>query len=117
MITTFPLKPIIVEAPFQQWGLDFIGEFKDNSNNGYHWVLTATNYFTRWVEAIPTKKETEEVMMSFLEDRIITRFGAPTKITTDNAKAFISLDLANFFSSMELFYLTHPTIIPKETDW
>jgi transposase InsO family protein len=92
-----PLKPVIVEAPFQQWGLDFIGEFKDNSNNGYRWVLTATNYFTRWVEAIPTKKETEEVVMSFLEDRIITRFGAPAKITTDNAKAFSSLALANFF--------------------
>jgi hypothetical protein len=22
----FPLKPIFVEAPFQQWGLEFIGE-------------------------------------------------------------------------------------------
>jgi transposase InsO family protein len=95
-IAALPLKPVVVEAPFQQWGLDFIGEFKDNSNNGYRWVLTATDYFTRWVEAIPTKKATEEVVMSFLEDRIITRFGAPAKITTDNAKAFNSLALANF---------------------
>jgi hypothetical protein len=23
-----PLKPVVVEAPFQQWGLDFIGELK-----------------------------------------------------------------------------------------
>jgi hypothetical protein len=80
------LKPVVVEAPFQQWGLEFIGEFKDNSSNGYCWVLIATDYFTRWVESIPTKKETEEVIMSFLEDRIITRFGAPAKITTDNEK-------------------------------
>jgi hypothetical protein len=86
-LPAFPLKPVIVEAPFQQWGLDFIGEFKDNSNNnGYHWVLTAIDYFTRWVEAIPMKKETKEVVMNFLEDRIITRFGAPTKITTDNKR-------------------------------
>jgi transposase InsO family protein len=95
-LPTFPLKPVVVEAPFQQWGLDFIGEFKDNSNNGYHWVLTAIDYFTRWVEAIPTKKATEEVMMNFLEDRIITRFGAPAKITTDKAKAFSSMTLAIF---------------------
>jgi hypothetical protein len=26
---TLPLKPVIVEAPFQQWGLDFISEFKE----------------------------------------------------------------------------------------
>jgi hypothetical protein len=91
-----PLKPVVVEAPFQQWGLDFIGEFKDNSSNGYRWILTATDYFTRWVESIPTKKATEEVVMNFLEERIITRFGVPSKITTDNAKAFSSLALAEF---------------------
>jgi hypothetical protein len=112
-----PLKPVIVEAPFQQWGLEFIGEFKDNSSNGYRWVLTATDYFTRWVEAIPMKKETEEVVMSFLEDRIITRFGTPAKITTDNAKAFSSLSLAEFSSSTGSSCLILPTTIPREMDW
>ena len=29
------LKPIVVQTPFQQWGLDFIGKFMDNSSNGY----------------------------------------------------------------------------------
>jgi hypothetical protein len=28
-----PLKLVVVEAPFQQWGLDFVGEFKHNSSN------------------------------------------------------------------------------------
>jgi hypothetical protein len=83
----------------------------------YHWVLTATNYFTRWVEAIPTKKETEEVMMNFLEDRIITRFGAPSKIITDNEKSFISLALVNLFFKYEIFFPTHLTTIPKGMDW
>jgi hypothetical protein len=85
----------VIEAPFQQWGLDFVGEFKDNSSNGYRWILTATDYFTRWVESIPTKKSTE-VVINFLEDRIITRFGVPSKITTDNAKAFSSHAMVKF---------------------
>jgi hypothetical protein len=35
-----PLKPVVIEVTFQQWGLDFIIEFKDNSTNGHRWVLT-----------------------------------------------------------------------------
>jgi hypothetical protein len=78
-----PLQPVVVKAPFQQWGLDFIGQFKDNSSNGYTWIMTTTDYFTKWVEAIPTKPTTDKVVMDFLEDRIIILFGVPTKITTD----------------------------------
>jgi hypothetical protein len=88
---------VVIEAPFQQWGLDFIGEFKDNSSNGYWWILTGTKYFTRWVESILTEKATEEVVMNFLEDRIITRFSAPSKINIDNAKAFSSYALMDLF--------------------
>jgi hypothetical protein len=42
------------------------------------------------------KKATEEVVMNVLEEQIITRFGVPSKITTDNAKAFTSHALAKF---------------------
>jgi transposase InsO family protein len=87
---------VVVEAPFQQWGLDFIEKFNDNSSNGYSWVITTTDYFTKWVEAIPTKSAIEKVVMDFLEDRIITRFGVPSKIVTDNAKAFYSAEMSSF---------------------
>jgi hypothetical protein len=42
-----PLKHMVVETPFQQWGLDFIGELKDNLSNGYQCIFTTTDYFTR----------------------------------------------------------------------
>jgi transposase InsO family protein len=96
-LAALPLQPVVVEAPFQQWGLDFIGQFKDNSSNGYTWILTATDYFTKWVEAIPTKSTTDKVVMNFLEDKIITRFGVPARITTDNAKDFSSTEFSSFF--------------------
>jgi len=94
---------MVVEAPFQHWGLDFIGEFKDKYSNGYRCVLIATNYFTRWVEAIPTRRATKEVVMKFFKEIIITRFGIPTKITTDNTKAFNSISLNDFCLSMRSF--------------
>jgi hypothetical protein len=112
-LAALPLQLVVVEAPFQQWGLDFIGQFKDNSSNGYTWIITTTDYFTKWVEAIPTKSKTDKVVMDFLEDIIITRFGVPAKITTDNAKAFSSTELSSFCLNMALYYLTHQIIISK----
>ena len=50
-----PLVPISVEAPFQQWGLDFIGEINPISSGQHTWILTTTDFFTKWVEAIPTR--------------------------------------------------------------
>jgi hypothetical protein len=81
-LAALPLQPVVFEAPFQQCELDFIGQFKDNSSNGYTWIITTTDYFTKWVEALPTNSTTNKVVMDFLEDRIITRFGVPAKITT-----------------------------------
>ena len=64
-----PLNPISIEAPFQQWGLDFIGEINPNSSGQHRWILIATNYFTKWIEAIPTRRATNVVIMNFLEEK------------------------------------------------
>jgi hypothetical protein len=95
-LPSLPLKPVIVEEPFQKWGPDFIDEFNENSSNGYQWVSTATDYFTRWVEALQTNKAKEEVMIKFLKETFITIFGVPRKITMDNTEEFISRVLNEF---------------------
>jgi hypothetical protein len=83
----FPLKPVVASGPFQQWGLDFIGEIHPASSGQHRWILTATDYFTKWIEAIPTRNASHKVIISFLED-IMSRFGCPSKIVTDNAASF-----------------------------
>ena len=42
-----PLKPVMITEPFEQWGLDIIGEIKPNSSLQHKYILTATDYFTR----------------------------------------------------------------------
>ena len=39
-----------LQAPFQQWGIDFIGEIPNKSSGGHCQILVATNHFTKWVE-------------------------------------------------------------------
>jgi hypothetical protein len=95
-LPALPLVPVKAEAPFQQWGLDFIGEINPHSSAQHKWILTTTDYFTKWVEAIPTKRATDSVVIDFLENNILSRFGCPRKIVTDNAQAFKSMAMINF---------------------
>jgi hypothetical protein len=81
------LKPVVSSTPFQQWGLDFIGEIHPPSSGQYRWILTATDYFTKWIEVSPTRSASHKVIIIFLED-IIARFGYPSRIVTDNAASF-----------------------------
>jgi transposase InsO family protein len=95
-LKSLPLKPVKVVAPFQQWALDFIGEIHPPSSGQHRWILTTTNYFTKWIEAIPTRRETDKVIMDFLEENILSRFGCPDTIITDNVAAFKSANLIKF---------------------
>jgi hypothetical protein len=64
-LPALPLVHVKAEAPFQQWGLDFIGEIHPQSSAQHRWILTATDYFTKWVEAIPTRNATDSVVINF----------------------------------------------------
>eukprot|EP00253_Pinus_taeda_P010355 PITA_10355 len=55
----------------------------------YHkYILTATDYFTKWVEAIPLKTTNFEAIIEFIDQFIITRFGVPNALVFDNASYF-----------------------------
>ena len=53
---SLPLKPIALNFPFQQWGLYFIGEIHPPSSGQHKWILTTTNFFTKWVTGNPHKE-------------------------------------------------------------
>ena len=87
-LVPLPLNPISVEAPFQQWGLHFIGEINPNSSSQHKWILTTTNYFTKYIDAIPTRRAIDVFIMEFLENNILSRFRCPKRTVIDNAPLF-----------------------------
>jgi hypothetical protein len=111
----------VVSGPFQQWGLYFIGEIHPTSSGQHHWILTATDYFTKWIEAIPTRNETHKVVIGFLED-ILSRFGCPNKIVTDNDTIFKVEPLVKFCENFGIqlihstpYLLTHRIVRVKKS--
>ena len=112
-----PLKLVMIKKPFEQWGLDIIGEIKPNSSLQHKYILMATDYFIRWVEAIPLHKVNEDAVMYFLQDHIMARFGVPISMVFYNATYFSSIILTTFANErgIKLHYST--TITHKEMIW
>ena len=55
-----------------------------------------TDYFRKWIEVAPTRQATDTVIISFLENNILSHFGCPNKLITDNAEAFKSKRMVEF---------------------
>jgi hypothetical protein len=91
-----PLQPVTISRPFEQWGLDVIGEITPNSSKQHKYILTAMDYFTKWAEAIPLTHVNEKVVIQFIEQQLITRFGMPSVLIFYNASYFSSTLLTKF---------------------
>eukprot|EP00253_Pinus_taeda_P009616 PITA_09616 len=108
--------PISTEKPFQQWGLDFIGEIHPSSSGQHRWILTATDYFTKWIEAIPCIQANDSIIIQFLETNILSGFGCPEKIITDNAAAFKSKKIISFCHKYHITLGHSTSYYPQEKD-
>ena len=47
------LHPVPVHSPWYHVGIDFVGPIHPTSTKGNRFILTISDYFTKWVEAIP----------------------------------------------------------------
>ena len=77
------------------WAFDIIGplgdpnaQIKENS-----FILTATEYFTKWAEAEAFAEIKGSTVCRFIMKNIIAWFGVPGSLVTDNGPQFISQDL------------------------
>ncbi|XP_019182110.1 PREDICTED: uncharacterized protein LOC109177249 [Ipomoea nil] len=52
-----PLHPTVASWPFDAWGLDVVGPITPKSSAGHAYILAATDYFSKWAEAVALKEK------------------------------------------------------------
>ena len=75
--------------PFTQWGLDIVGSFPKAVGNKKY-LLVGTNYFTKWVKVEPLANIRDMDAKRFVWKNIVTRFGVPHVLISDNGLQFDS---------------------------
>jgi hypothetical protein len=104
-----PLQPFLPNFPFSKWGIYFIGPINHSSSTGLVFILTTTDYFTKWTEVVPLRHSHDEHVISLLETNIFSRFGIPLDIITYNGTTFIFTKLTHFLAKLGVKHFTSST--------
>ncbi|CAA0822343.1 Unknown protein, partial [Striga hermonthica] len=81
------ITTINTPIPFAQWGIDLVGPLPMGTGQR-KFLVVAVDYFSKWVEAEPLAKITEEKMIQFLFNNVCCRFGIPKVLISDNGTQF-----------------------------
>lgn len=92
-----PLKP-----QFEHWALDFVGPINLSSNQKTY-ILIATKYVTKFVEAEALPRATEDSVIHFLF-QIFVRYGLPRDIITDGGPHFVGNKIV---ATLKKYHIQH----------
>jgi hypothetical protein len=94
-----------------KWGLDFVGPINPierHARNKY--ILVAIDYATKWVEA---KALRTNIVVNFLYECILTKFGCPLTIVIDQGVHFINDAIKYLIDHFLLKHVSSTTYYPQ----
>jgi hypothetical protein len=108
-----PLRPQVTLQPFEEWAIDFVGKINPPSKRTWErYIIRTMKYLTIWVEAAPVKDCNTETTKHFLFEHIITRFGCPRVLMSDQGTHFINNTIHAMTKEFEVHHhkstLYHP---------
>ena len=83
-----PLRHLLAFRPLELVALDFVKV--DRGKGGMEDILTITDGFTKWAQAIPCQNQLAVTVAKKLRDHWFTIFGIPTRLHSDQGQNFES---------------------------
>jgi hypothetical protein len=80
------LKPLSIMGLFFRWGVDLC-KMPHTSEDGNKYVVVMIEHFTKWLELVPIPEKSSFYTAAALKG-VLTRFGAPAKVLTDQGEEF-----------------------------
>ena len=101
------LRPIIGTHAFAMWFIDFVGPINPQAYcTRAQYIIIATYYLTKWVEAKAMPKNDARTTTYFLYEYIFTRYGLLLEIVSDRG--------THFFNEVNDYLLDELMVIHKK---
>ena len=95
------LNSVTSPWPFAQWGMDIVGPLPTAATQK-KFLLVATDYFSKWVEAEAYASIKDKDVKRFVWKNIVCRFGIPQAIIVDNGPQFDSSTFKSFCAELHI---------------
>jgi len=87
--TRMNMKTEAVSAPLERVAVDIMGPWPTTSR-GNRFIVIYQDYFSNWIEVFPLARHTAVDVASILVNEVITRYGVPLKLHSDQGREFES---------------------------
>jgi hypothetical protein len=100
-----PLVPQLTLQAIEKWDIDFVGPINPpRKHTGARYIITTTKYLTKWKEARAIKDCSATTTAWFIFNEIITRFGCPKIIMSDQGTHFVNKTIEALTQEFEVHH-------------
>lgn len=107
------IKSIYSLQPMDLMGMDFLGPITPHSQNGSVYILIVVDYFSRFLFAHATMKNSGEAVVEFLEQRLSKIFGWPLAFYVDNGSHFVKGKVRDLLQRVGVKMFNAPITNPR----
>jgi hypothetical protein len=101
MKARLPPRKYLSSEAFERLGIDICGPFPI-TERGNKYLLVVSDYFTKWLEAIPIENQEAKTIVDALIRDVISRFGVPRELHSDQGANFTSRLMQNICDRLHI---------------
>jgi hypothetical protein len=110
-----PLNPEVTLQAFDKWTIDFVGPINPQARiSGGRYIITVIEYLKTWEEVALVTNYTIEMTVIFLFENVVTLFGCPHILLSDQLTNFLNTTIIELTEEFEIHHqkstLYHPRV-------